>query len=258
MTSARPAPIRRLAMWSGPRNLSTAMMRSFAQRSDAFVWDEPFYAAYLRESGSVHPMGDEILQAGMPDPTQVAAACLNAVRAGKSVHYQKHMTHHMLPGWNLDWIDQVTNVFLIRHPARVIASYSVKRQAPTLFDLGFEQQLALFKRVTHSTGSPPYVLDADQFLANPKAGLRNLCTAVGLEFQPAMLAWQQGPHPDDGVWGPHWYDSIWRSTGFGPPPGPLPQLAEEQHDLLAKALRLQEPLAQALKDQALVQQTEVD
>ena len=130
----------RIAMWSGPRNLSTAMMYAFGARADCAVWDEPFYAAYLTETGLDHPMRDEVIAAGETDPQAVAARCSSSVPAGRPHFYQKHMTHHMVEGFPLDWMAEVTNVFLIRHPARVLASYVKKRETPTLEDIGIVQQ----------------------------------------------------------------------------------------------------------------------
>ena len=241
------ANVRRLAMWSGPRNLSTAMMRAFSSRDDTWVWDEPYYAAYLTHSGQHHPMQDAILAAGDSDPSAVAAQCLTAARPDHHVHYQKHMTHHMLPSFSLDWTDQVTNLFLIRHPARVIASYANKRDSVTLADLGFEKQLELFDRLASRQHAVPVVVDADRFLENPEASLMALCAAIGLEYQPAMMRWPTGPHPDDGAWASHWYDRVWASDGFTAvaPPPPLPDLPSAFDDMVARAIDLQAPLAQA-------------
>lgn len=215
----------RIAMWSGPRNLSTAMMYAFAQRSDCAVWDEPFYAAYLQATGLDHPMSDAILAAGMRDPADVIAACTGPAPGGKSVFYQKHMTQHMIPGFDRAWIDGLTNVFLIRDPARVIASYAAKRENPTLDDIGFRQQAELFDRICQQKGTPPPVLDSVDIRNDPGLALTLLCRAIGLKYQDKMLTWPAGGNPSDGVWASHWYGAVHRSTGFAEPEGPLPPVA---------------------------------
>lgn len=198
----------RIAMWSGPRNLSTALMRSFSQRSDCAVVDEPFYAAYLAKTGLDHPMREEILN-GEQDAFVVANGLKGSVPNGKTVYYQKHMFQHMIEGMPRDWMNSVRHVFLIRDPARVIASYAAKREDPTMADLGFIQQRELFE-VAHE----PIVVDAADIRRSPEQILQALCDALGLEFEPAMLHWPKGPHAADGVWGAHWYGAIWETTGF--------------------------------------------
>jgi hypothetical protein len=211
------APIR-ICMWSGPRNISTAMMRSFGNRSDCAVSDEPFYAAYLAETGLDHPMRDEVLASQPTDWRAVAAALAGPAPGGAKVWYQKHMTHHMLDGFGLDWADGAVNAFLIRDPARVLASYVVKRGEVTLADIGVERQRELFEREADRLGAPPPVVEGRDVLADPAATLGRLCAALGVAFDPAMLAWPAGPRDSDGVWAPAWYDAVERSTGFGPPP----------------------------------------
>jgi hypothetical protein len=211
-------------MWSGPRNLSTAMMYAFAQRPDCAVWDEPFYAAYLAMTGLDHPMRDEILAAGLTDPDAVIRACTGTNPDGKKVFYQKHMTQHMIPGVDRTWIRDMTNVFLIRDPARVIASYAAKRENPGLDDIGFRQQAELFDQVCQDTGTAPPVLDSVDIRANPEVALRKLCMALGLDFTPKMLTWPQSGNAADGVWAAHWYGAVWASTGFADPEGPLPEV----------------------------------
>jgi len=211
------APIR-ICMWSGPRNISTAMMRSFENRSDCAVSDEPFYAAYLAETGLDHPMRDKVLASQPTDWRAVAAALAGPAPGGAKVWYQKHMTHHMLDGFGLDWANGAVNAFLIRDPARVLASYVVKRGEVTLADIGVERQRELFEREADRLGAPPPVVEGRDVLADPAATLGRLCAALGVAFDPAMLAWPAGPRDSDGVWAPAWYDAVERSTGFGPPP----------------------------------------
>ncbi len=218
------ADVLRVAMWSGPRNLSSALMRSFSARADCAVWDEPFYAADLHQTALDHPLRGDIIAAGETDPGAVARTCTTGRPRGCAVFYQKHMTHHMLPGFPRDWVHGVTNAFLIRAPERVLASYARKRPPVTAEELGFAAQAEIFARVADRLGRAPPVVEAEDIRADPGGVLGALCTALGLAFQPAMLAWPAGPHPDDGVWGPHWYDGLWASTGFGPPDPPPPPL----------------------------------
>ncbi|MFY0693015.1 MAG: HAD family hydrolase [Paracoccaceae bacterium] len=227
----------RIAMWSGPRNLSTAMMYAFAARNDCTVWDEPFYAAYLKETGLSHPMREEILKTYETDPQTVARHCAGASPGGAAIFYQKHMCHHMVAGFPTDWALDCTNIFLIRHPARVIASYSAKREAPTLEDLGFAQQARLFE-----TLGGGLVIDSTDMRADPEARLRALCKAISIPFQPGMLHWPAGGITQDGIWAAHWYDAIHRSTGFAGAEGPLPELTGQAAALERQALPYYEAL----------------
>lgn len=208
----------RIAMWSGPRNISTAMMRAFENRADTAVWDEPFYAAYLKETGLAHPMRSEILSAHETDWRKVAAATGGPVPDDAAVFYQKHMTHHMIDTIGRDWMDHedMRHAFLIRDPESVIASYAAKREVVTLDDIGFRQQAELFDRVADALGSAPPVIDSSDVLADPKAMLGKLCALLGIPFDPAMLAWSSGRRASDGVWASHWYHAVEASTGFAP------------------------------------------
>ena len=215
----------RIAMWSGPRNLSTTLMRSFGARADTAVIDEPFYAAYLRLTGLRHPMTDEIFATQEADPDKVIAHLTGPVPQGRSVLYQKQMIHHMVAGIPMDWLDRIErHVILVRHPVRVVASYARKMEVLSPEVMGFPQQEALWQTLTDLRGVPPAVVDADRILDDPETVLKRLCTAIGLEWDPSMLAWPAGPREEDGAWAPHWYDAVWRSTGFGNPPGPVPEL----------------------------------
>ncbi len=206
----------RLAMWSGPRNISTAMMRAFENRPDTAVWDEPFYAHYLRQTGLDHPGRDEIIAAHDAEWPTVVKALVGLPPGGAAVFYQKHMTHHLLPAIGRDWLDRVVHAFLIRDPAEVLASYSKVRAEVTLDDLGLEQQVAIFDHVRSRGDGIPPVLDAADVLKDPERSLSLLCQAVGLDFEPAMLTWPAGPRDSDGVWAKHWYASVEASTGFKP------------------------------------------
>jgi len=224
-----------IAMWSGPRNLSTAMMYAFTARGDCAVVDEPFYAAYLARTGLNHPMRDAILANQPNDPAKVVAALTVPAPDGKAHFYQKHMAQHMIPGMPRDWITRVTNVFLIRHPARVAASFSAKYENPVLADIGFTQQAELYDQI-NAAGGRPVVIDSSDIRRDPETMLARLCDAIGLPWDPAMLHWPEGGHPDDGVWAAHWYGSVHRSTGFAPSEGPLPDLIGAAADLADAAM----------------------
>ncbi len=226
----------RIAMWSGPRNLSTAMMYAFGNRADCAVVDEPFYAAYLKMTGLEHPMRTEILRDQSQDPQRVVSQVLETIPAQNPHYYQKHMTQHMIDGVPRDWMRDVTNVFLIRHPARVIASYGAKRENPTLEDIGFLQQAELFELV-QTWGQTPIVIDSDDIRQNPEVMLGKLCEAIGLAFDPAMLSWPRGGHPADGIWAAHWYGAVWKSTGFAGPEGQLPDVSQALQPVLEDALK---------------------
>jgi len=206
----------RVAMWSGPRNISTAMMRAWGNRSDSVVIDEPFYAYYLKATGKKHPGADEVIATGETDWRKVVARLTGPVPSGKGLFFQKQMAHHLLPGVDREWLSGVTNCFLIRDPREVIASYIKKQEAPTLDDLGFVQQTEIFRWVRDRTGTAPPVIDARDVLENPKRLLRLLCEAVGIEFSKSMLSWPSGLRDTDGVWAKHWYGEVARSTSFQP------------------------------------------
>jgi hypothetical protein len=233
----------KIAMWSGPRNLSTAMMYSFAARGDCKVWDEPFYAAYLLETGIDHPMRDAILANHDTDAARVAAQCVAPVGPEQSLFYQKHMTLHMVPQFDRGFMRGLTNVFLIRHPARVLSSYVRKRENPTLMDIGFVQQAELFDEVAGWLGQAPLVIDSADIRQNPRDALEKLCAALGIPFRESMLHWSVGPKPYDGVWASHWYGAVHRSAGFEDPEGPLPVLAAESEKIVDQALPYYDRLA---------------
>jgi hypothetical protein len=220
----------RIAMWSGPRNISTAMMRAWGNRADTFVVDEPFYAFYLNETQAKHPARDEVIAHGETDWRKVVAYLTGASPQGARIFYQKQMTHHLLPQVDRSWLAQVTNCFLIRDPAHVIASYLKKNYEPTAADVGFPQQAEIFERATELSGSLPPVIDADDVLREPARMLRLLCERVGVEFADTMLSWPPGLRDSDGVWAKHWYSEVENSTGFRPfretPAIVPPQLAD--------------------------------
>jgi Sulfotransferase domain len=224
-----------IAMWSGPRNISTAMMYSFANRLDCQVWDEPFYAFSLKERGNDHPLREEIMASYDTDYETVVARCLAPSSEGKSIFYQKHMTHHMLPGFDKRWILELTNAFLIRDPLLVLASYAKKWQSVTLRDIGIIEQWEIFKLVADTLGSAPVVVDAEHILTDPPAAIRSLCNALRIGYSDRMLSWPAGPKPFDGLWGRHWYNAVHASTSFarvpaldrGSLPAHLQRIADE-------------------------------
>lgn len=206
----------RIAAWSGPRNISTAMMRAWENRTDTVVWDEPFYAHYLRETQLDHPGKDEIIAAGDPDWRSVAAALTGPIPQERGVFYQKHMTHHLLPHMGTEWFAQVTHAFLLRDPREVLLSYVKSRPTVTAEDIGVPQQSAIYDLVRQQTGQDPVVIDSGEFLRDPEGHLRAWCDRLGLAFDAHMLHWRAGPRDTDGVWAPHWYDAVLKSTGFEP------------------------------------------
>ena len=213
-----PDPIR-IAMWSGPRNISTAMMRSFEARGDCAVVDEPFYAAYLSQTGIDHPLRNQVIASQSCDWREVAAQMLGAVPDRKPIWYQKHMTLHLLQDFGRDWMSRVCNAFLIRTPEAVLASYARKREDVSLADVGFVQQRELFLQVAERQGCPPPVVDSDDVLRDPANTLALLCSALGVRYSDAMLVWSAGRRTTDGVWAPAWYQAVEQSTGFVAPGG---------------------------------------
>jgi hypothetical protein len=213
-TTSRP-PLR-IAMWSGPRNISTAMMRAWENRGDCAVSDEPLYAAYLATTGIDHPMRDEVIAAGDTDWRSVVRALAGPVPGNHPIWYQKHMTHHLLPAMDRAWIGQLANVLLIRDPREVVASYLKARATVTPEDIGLPQQMSLFEMLADQGRAPP-IIDARDFLRAPESHLIALCADLGIEWTARMLGWPAGPRVSDGVWAPHWYARVWGSTGFESP-----------------------------------------
>ncbi|HST35368.1 MAG TPA: HAD family hydrolase [Allosphingosinicella sp.] len=211
---------RRIAMWSGPRNLSTAMMRSFGNRADTAVSDEPFYGCFLKSSGAPHPMAAEVIAAMECDWGSVAGRLAGPAPDGAPVWYQKHMWHHMVGPVGYDDFAGFTHAFLIRDPARMIASYLRKREAASFEDFGLERQAEFFEREADRLGAAPPVVDANDVLADPEGTLSALCAALGISWDAAMLNWPPGRRETDGAWAPHWYAAVEASTGFGPPDPP--------------------------------------
>ncbi len=213
MGQIEPAALR-IAMWSGPRNISTAMMRSWGNRPDTAVCDEPFYAHYLQATRRDHPGATEVIARGETDWRRVVERLIGDVPDGKQIFYQKQMTHHLLPQIDRAWLRVVTNCFLIRDPREVIGSYIKKNNDPTLEDIGFVQQGEIFDWVCTYTGAIPAVIDARDVLENPRRILELLCAKVGVEFSDSMLSWPPGLRETDGIWAKHWYGEVATSTSF--------------------------------------------
>jgi hypothetical protein len=219
----------RIAMWSGPRNISTTLLRSWGARSDTFVCDEPLYAHYLLASGAAHPGREQVIQAHETDWQRIADWLTGPVPAGKPIFYQKHMAKHLLPGVGRDWLDALTHAFLIRDPADMLASFARIVRDPTLEDTGLPLQCELFDQVAERTGRAPPVIDSRDVLENPAALLELLCDSLGVPYTDEMLSWPAGSRATDGIWAPYWYAAVESSTGFAPPGparnGPPPELS---------------------------------
>lgn len=216
MRAEAVAPVR-IAMWSGPRNISTAMMRSFGNRPDCTVVDEPFYGYYLKATGSMHPGREEII-ASMDCDWRCVARTMTEGAVPTPVQYQKQLTHQMLHEVDLSFSDALINCFLVREPARMIVSYAKVRPEFALHELGLPQQLAIYRYVAARAARAPLVVDAVEVLSDPGTALGRICAHAGIPFRQEMLRWPPGRRDTDGVWAPHWYAAVEASTGFEPPP----------------------------------------
>ncbi len=227
-----PEPVR-IAMWSGPRNISTALMRAWSNRPDTAVIDEPFYAWYLKKTGKLHPGSQVIVAQSSLDVDKIIQGLTGPVPEGKTVFYQKQMAHHLLPDIDRDWLGSVRNCFLIRDPAEVIPSYIKKQGDPVFEDLGFGQQAEIFEWVTRRAKSVPPVIDARDVLEDPERILKLLCDAVGVPFDPVMLSWEPGLRETDGIWAQYWYGEVAQTTSFQPyrrRNEPVPERLRQIHD----------------------------
>jgi hypothetical protein len=222
----------RLAMWSGPRNISTAMMRSWGNRNDTVVCDEPLYAHYLKVTGRVHPGADEVIAAGPVDLGQIISWLTGPVPGGKPIFYQKHMTHHLLPQIDRTWLRNLTNCFLIRDPREMITSFIKHVPDATLPDTGYTQQVELFNLVREWTGRIPPVIDSRDVLNEPRRTLGLLCKSLGVDFQETMLSWAPGLRDTDGIWAKYWYKEVETTTTFKPYKPKNEPVPEQFADLL--------------------------
>lgn len=218
-----------IAMWSGPRNISTAMMRAWENRTDTSVVDEPFYAHFLETTGIKHPLCERIVAEGETEWRKIAKQL--TAQPSEGIFYQKHITTHWMNHFDYEWLDELEHVFLIREPEPVVASYAIKRINLTASDLGYSQQAELFDLIYRRTGRRPPVIDSRRFLLNPEIQLRALCNVLGIEFQANMLRWPAGSRASDGLWESHWYDAVKKSTGFGPSNTTQISLDEQQTDI---------------------------
>ena len=221
----------RICLWSGPRNISTATMRSFEARGDCDVWDEPFYGYYLEQTGLEHPAREETLAAWPTDSAAISAACEGPAPSGATEFFQKHMCQHMLPGLDLGWTKACRHIFLIRDPADVAASFHATMNSVTPEDLGAQRQLSLFEDIAAVTDRDDWpVIEGVDVLSNPEAMLSKVCAAIDIPFRARMLSWPAGRRASDGPWAPHWYERVEASTGFASPrqsPHPVPDGLDE-------------------------------
>ena len=231
----------RIAMWSGPRNISTALMRSFGARSDTAVSDEPLYAHYLSHTGFAHPGADEITRVHETDWRSVVAELTGPVPGDRELWYQKQMAHHLLPHIEREWLDGCVNTFLIREPRAMLTSLLEKLDKVRIEDTGLPQQVELFRWVQERSGETPAVLDAREVLMDPRSVLGAFCARIGIEFDAAMLSWEPGLRTTDGCWAPYWYGNTLKSTGFAPyrvkqteVPAAYEELARECEELYAE------------------------
>ena len=230
-------------MWSGPRNISTALMRSWESRSDTFVIDEPFYAHYLSVTNVDHPGRDEIVQSGETDQSVVSKGLISDIDDSCSIYFQKHMTHHMIPSVGREWMKDVVNCFLIRDPKDMILSYTKVNSNLSMHLLGLEEQYELFEYVTKINGRAPYVVDSKDILLDPRETLRLLCEKLGVVFSEEMLSWSKGVRDTDGIWAKYWYDNVINSTGFNTYTEKNEVIRDEYLQLYEDCLKIYEKLS---------------
>ena len=225
----------RIAMWSGPRNISTALMYSFENRSDCYATDEPLYASFLLKSGTPHPGAEEVIENNESEVGKIITTLTGPIPDKKQIWYQKHMCHHLPPDSDISWIDNFKNCFLIRDPREVLLSLSKITDSIDLLSTGLPQQLTIFKHVIKSSRKIPPVIDSADVLEDPESILSVLCESIGIPFSKRMLSWEPGPRNCDGLWGKYWYDSVWKSSGFSPPTPKDGVLSEHLHSVLEES-----------------------
>tara|TARA_B100000941_G_scaffold285597_1_gene257872 strand:+ start:1874 stop:2584 length:711 start_codon:yes stop_codon:yes gene_type:complete len=202
-----------IACWSGPRNISTALMRSWSSRMDTFVSDEPFYAYYLKETKLEHPMHKEIIDKYSSNYNKIIKYLTGEIPGNKEIWYQKHMAHHILDLKSIDWISNFENCILLRHPKEVISSYTKKNRLNSVEELGYPQQYEIInflKKINKSY----IVIDSKELLKDPKKSLSNWCRKTNIEFDKSMLKWRKGNHVNDGIWWESWYNKVIETTEF--------------------------------------------
>jgi Sulfotransferase domain len=217
----------RIAMWSGPRNISTAMMRSFGSRADCAVSDEPFYGAFLKTSGEPQPMASEVIADMDCDWRSVTRTMNGPAPDAKPLWYQKHMPHHMVGPVDVLDFPNHRHAFLIREPELVVASYEAKNELREARLLGFAKLVDYHSRISDLMGTCAPVVDSQDILSDPAGLLQSLCIALDIEWDAAMLAWAPGRHPADGIWARHWYGAVEASSGFAPPKSTQPVLSDD-------------------------------
>ena len=228
-----------ISMWSGPRNLSTALMRSFGNRSDVSnVLDEPFYASYLVSTNKDHPMKKEVIQSQLTNIDDVKKNCQVA---NKGVTYQKHMTHHIIDK-DYSWMNELINCFLIRNPKMVVNSFMKSWNDGGFEDIGFQQQYDIYKYVQENINDKPIIIDASKLRNDPKRVLSKFCEIVGLDWDEKMLSWSTGLKDYDGVWAKHWYPSVLNSTSFKPESKKQINLSDNEKTIVDRAMPIYEEL----------------
>ncbi len=220
----------RIAVWSGPRNISTAMMRAWENRSDTRVVDEPFYAYYLKTTGLNHPGYENVINSQSTDWAKIAHQ-LSEAPVKDAVFYQKHMTHHMLPEIDLGWCEKLNHCFLIRDPLLVVNSYEKKNQLVSADDIGVHRQFALYQQISSLTDKAVTVIDSKDVLQYPEKVLTHICSEFGLGFSSEMLNWPKGRRASDGVWAEHWYNAVELSTGFQAYVKPVIEVSEKGREI---------------------------
>lgn len=233
----------RVAMWSGPRNISTAMMRSWENRADTVVVDEPLYGPYLAATGKKHPMWQETIEDQGDDYAVVIDGLCHEVKTA-DIYYQKHMTHHILPEMEVSFVGAFRNAFLLRHPNDVLSSYLRKHPRATPEDLGFPQQLKLFQWLKDKQGITAPVMEAKDILINPEEMMQKLCQLLDVPFDHAMLSWPKGYRDSDGVWAPHWYNRVIESTGFSSYKPKENRLTDEEQAIADQCLPYYQAMAE--------------
>jgi hypothetical protein len=234
-----------IAMWSGPRNISTAMMRAWGNRPDTAVCDEPLYAYYLLATGHTdHPGYEETVRTHETEWRKVVRGLTGPIPGGKRIYYQKHMAHHVLPGMDMGWIDQLSNCFLIREPRETLLSLLEFLPAPKLEETGLPQQVKLFERIADVNGDAPPVVDSKDMLLNPARTLALLCSRLGVPFLKEMLSWPAGPRETDGAWAPYWYAKVYETTTFAPYKRRRGEIPDHMHRVLDECDALYQRLYQ--------------
>ena len=225
-------------MWSGPRNISTAMMRSWESRADTFVIDEPYYAYYLTQTDLNHPGREDVIRDGELDSEKISYGLVNDTEEDRSIYYQKHITHHLLDSIDREWMKSVTNCFLIRDPKDMIISYSKVHPDLNMHLLGLEEQKEIFEYVSNMTGEVPPIIDSKDVLMNPRDILSKFCEAVGVIFSEEMLSWPRGARDTDCNWGKYWYKNVMNSTGFNEYRPKTEDVPSKYQDLYEECLSL--------------------